>query len=591
MSSAPPAGPPWRRLYPHSQRFVREHVAPLWRWYLAGTIAVLLTNLLGVLVPIFMASALDKMRAGQTGAARDALWIAGIGVAVIGVRTLSRVWFFTPGRLAESELRERFFAHLLELQPGFYAGHPTGDLLSRVTSDVTFARALAGFALLQAANVVGSLVMGVGQMIRLSPMLTLAVAIPCVLAYSGVAWATPRLMAQQRIAQKQLGALADELLGTFQGVATVQAFCAEETFVRRLDARAADLRASNLQMTKLRVVAFPLLTVAGGVATWGLLALGGEAVQSGALTAGELAAFIALVAFIVMPLRMIGWLLPVFQRSEASLERIFLILDEPVERPDRGIGRPPPSHAPQIEVRGLRFAYPDAPDHPVLDGVSFTVAAGTTVGVYGSVGSGKSTLLRLLARLGNPPPGAVLVDGVDVRELDLDAWRRQVCLVAQTPFLFSESIEENIGFGAPRAAVEAAARDAALAVDLAALPAGLGTVVGERGIVLSGGQRQRVALARGLLRRGSVVLLDDVLSAVDHQTEAELLATLRARTDATRFIVSHRLSALTQADVVLVLDAGRLVDQGRHDALILRPGPYRDAWLAQAEPAAAEATA
>lgn len=589
MALTSPLGRIASRILPHSQRFVRGYVVGLWRWYLAGTAAVLLTNWLGVQVPAHMAAGLDKMRAGQEGAAADALWIGAIGLAVIVVRTLSRVWFFTPGRVAESRLREDFFAHMLRMQPSFYARHATGDLLSRVTSDVTFARALAGFALLQLANVLASLVMGVGKMLQLSPALTLAVAVPCLVAYGAVSWATPRLMSQQRVMQKQLGELADELLGTFQGVATVQAFNAEAAFTARLDARAGDLRDSNLRMTSLRVVVFPLLTVAGGVATWGLLAFGGGAVQAGTLTAGQLAAFIALVAFVVMPLRMVGWLLPVFQRSEASLERIFLILDQPPERPDLGVGRTPPAHAPRIELRNLTFCFPDAPERAVLDGVTTTLPAGATVGVYGPVGSGKSTLLRVLARLWNPPAGTVFVDGTDVRELDLDAWRARVCVVSQTPFLFSESIEENIGFGADREAVLAAARDASLAVDLAALPNGLDTVVGERGIALSGGQRQRVALARGLLRPAAVVLLDDVLSAVDAHTEGELLTTLRRRTDATRIIVSHRLSALVHCDHILVLDGGRLVDQGPHAELVLRPGPYREAWDGQAAPA--EATA
>ncbi len=574
-----------RRTLPYSLRFAREYVLPLWRWYLPGVAAVLITNWLGVQVPTRMAVGLDKLRAGEVGVATEAMWIAIIGVVVIGVRTLSRVWFFTPGRIAESRMRESFFAALLRLQPGFYSRSPTGDLLSRATSDVTFARALAGFALMQGANAIAGLVAGIGSMLMLSPILTVAVVIPCVLAYLAVSWVTPQLMAMQRVSQKQLGELADELLSSFQGVATVQAFCAEETFTRRLDDRAANLRASSLKMTRLRVIAIPLLTVAGGVATWMLLAVGGGAVRNGHLTAGELAAFVALVAFVVMPLRVVGWLLPVFQRAEASLERIYLVLDEPVERPDLGLARRPPARAPSLTFRDLSFAFGDAPDRPVLHGISTTIAGGSTVGIHGSVASGKSTLLRLLARLQNPPPGTVFVDGVDLRELDLDAWRTGLCLVTQTPFLFSETIEENIGFGAGRAAVAAAAHEAALATDLDALPAGLDTVVGERGIALSGGQRQRVALARGLLRPASLVLLDDVLSAVDPRTERELLTTLRSRTEATRIIVSHRLSALVHTDRILVLAGGRLVDEGTHAELLARPGPYRDAWDTQDEPA------
>ena len=568
---------------PYSRRFFRDHVVGLWRWYLPGTLAVGLTAWLGVQVPVTMAHGLDLLRSGEAGVLKDALLIAAIGVAVMVVRTLSRVWFFTPGREAECAVRERFFAHLLRLQPDFYARYPTGDLLSRATSDVTFARALAGFALLQGANAIGSLVMGTWQMLALSPLLTLGVAVPCALAYAVVAWATPQLMTLQRATQGQLGELSDELLGSFQGVATVQAFCVEEVFTARLDARAAELRRMSLRMTRLRILAFPLLTVAGGVATWSLLALGGGAVNSGQITAGELAAFVALVGFIIMPLRMFGWLLPVFQRAEASLERIYMVLDERPDRPDVGVAAPPPGTGPALSLRGLSFAYGDGPDRAVLQDIRCEIPAGATVGIYGRVGSGKSTLLKLLARLQNPPKGTLFVNGVDARDLDLDLWRRAVCMVPQTPFLFSESVEENIGFGASREAVTEAAAAASLRPDIEALQYGLDTVVGERGIALSGGQRQRVALARGLLRGACLVLLDDVLSAVDQHTERELLNTLAARSGATRLIVSHRLSALVHADLILVLDEGRLVDQGRHDELLQRPGPYADAWNAQAE--------
>jgi ABC-type multidrug transport system fused ATPase/permease subunit len=223
----------------------------------------------------------------------------------------------------------------------------------------------------------------------------------------------------------------------------------------------------------------------------------------------------------------------------------------------------------------------------VLSDIDVVLPGGATIGVFGRTGSGKSTLLRLLARLETPPEGTVFVDGVDLTRVDLADWRRRMTLVPQSPFLFSESIAENVGFGAGTPVVEAAAASASLNVDLAALPDGLATVVGERGIALSGGQRQRVALARGLARDTDVVLLDDVLSAVDHHTEQELLEMLRRRrTDGRpplRVIVSHRLSALEQADLVLVLEEGRLVDKGTHAELLARPGPYQDAWAAQRE--------
>ncbi len=566
----------------HLPRFLRAYVRPLWRWYLAGGAAVLLTNYMSVRVPVELAAGLDALRAGRPGVADAALHIALLGVAVIVARTVSRLWFFTPGRLAEFNLREDLFAKALRLQPAFYAQHPTGDLLSRLTSDVTYARAFAGFALLQILNVVAALVMGTGQMLAISPLLTLACALPVLLGFLAVQRGIGHMFGLQKQAQAQLGVLSDSLLGAIQGVATVQAFDVEDAFARRIEARASDLRATNLAMARLRALVFPLLTVAGGAAVGLLLAFGGPMALSGDVTPGELAAFVGLVAYLVMPLRMLGVLVPLFQRTEACLERIHTVLDAPVERPEGDTPASVPSSGPpSISLRALGFAYPDAPERPVLRDITVDLPAGATIGVFGRTGSGKTTLLRLLARLHNPPAGTVFVDGTDITRLDLGAWRQRLTVVAQAPALLGDSIRENIGFGAPDDAVLAAARAASLGPDLDALPDGLDTVVGERGVVLSGGQRQRVAIARGLLRSTELVLLDDVLSAVDHTTEQELLATLARGHGATRLIVSHRMSALEHADRVLVLEDGRLVAVGTHAELVAIEGPYRDAWRAE----------
>jgi ATP-binding cassette subfamily B protein len=308
------------------------------------------------------------------------------------------------------------------------------------------------------------------------------------------------------------------------------------------------------------------------------------------LTVGELAAFTALLTVLLPPLRSFGWMLSVIQRGRAALDRIFELMDEPVERPEGTTGLVSVSgDGPAIEFRDLRFAYPDDPDRPVLDGVSARVEGSAVVGLFGRTGSGKSTLLRLLTRLFNPPPGTILVDGNDILDLDLGSWRSRITMVPQRPFLFSDSIAANVGLDerSDRDQVRRAVAAAALAADLQALPDGLDTVVGERGIMLSGGQRQRVALARGLCRGGDVLILDDVLSAVDHETEGHLVETIagiaRGPRSPTVFISSHRLSAFRSCDEILVMDRGRLVDRGTHDDLISRAGPYLDAWVVQSQ--------
>jgi ATP-binding cassette subfamily B multidrug efflux pump len=350
-----------------------------------------------------------------------------------------------------------------------------------------------------------------------------------------------------------------------------------------------------MRLALIRSIALPLLVLAGGVAMFALIAIGGPMVLGGTLTVGELAAFTALLTVFLPPLRSMGWMMSVIQRGRAALERIFELMDAPVERPEGTVGKVPPAgRGPAIEMRDLRFAYPDEPQRLVLDGLTATIAAGSVVGLFGRTGSGKSTLLRLLARLYNPPGRSIFVDGQDLISLDLESWRQRLAVVPQRPFLFSDAIEANVALAADpeRDRVLRATEMAALGSDLEALPDGLETVVGERGIMLSGGQRQRVALARGLYRGGDLLILDDVLSAVDHHTEAQLVETvagLTRRTEApTVLIASHRLSALRHCDTVLVLDGGRLVDSGPHKELLQRPGIYRDTWLVQSQRAAAE---
>ncbi len=645
--------------FPNLRRFSGRYIAPRWRWYVAGTLAVLLTNWMAVRIPVELALGLDALRASEVPTVSTAAWhIFALGAAIIVVRTASRLWFFTPARLAEFDLREDLFATLLALQPDFYAKYRTGDLLSRATTDITFARAFAGFATLQGANIIAALATAIGQMTAFSPKLTLLTLVPVTLGFLFVRKGSESLMGLQRDTQRQGGLYADQLLGALQGIATIQAFSVEEPFAERLGERAERLRKNNIALAQLRALVFPLFTVSGGIAIFLLLGFGGEMVLAGELTAGQLAAFLSLIAYLIMPLRLMGFLLPVFQRAEASLERIHALVDAPVRRPERdqplaaqaaapaappmpalgtprvgtavafapfqgtvwrsrrrrrlrqtlrGTAREGASvrlassdfrtfgpicvrsagagpRAPSVHIAGLSFTY-DA--KPTLLDVSLDVPAGSSLGVFGRSGAGKSTLLRVLSRLENPPRGTVFVDGVDITALDLDRWRERMVLVPQAAWLFSETIAENVALGLPASVLPEAVRDAALDPDLASLPDGIQTVVGERGIVLSGGQRQRVALARGLAygARGTdrLLLFDDVLSAVDHHTEQLLIHTLlgRGASRPTCILVTHRMSALQHCDRVVVLDAGRIVQSGTHTELLAAPGVYKEAWDTQ----------
>lgn len=309
------------------------------------------------------------------------------------------------------------------------------------------------------------------------------------------------------------------------------------------------------------------------------------------LSVGELVGFTTYVAILLNPLRSLGWLLSVFQRGITSLERVYELTDTEPDRPEGNEGVVLQNRGgPEFRFEGLSYAYPDAPESPVLKDLTCVLPSGSVVGLFGKTGSGKTTLLRLITRSINPPPGSLFVDGTDIRLLDLSAWRQDVSVVPQLPFLFSESLAENVAMGdMNEERMLQAVHTAALGPDLQALPDGVNTLVGQKGIMLSGGQRQRTALARGLYRETRCLVLDDVLSAVDHGTEQRLIEALEARSNAkdpqdrpTTLLVSNRVSALHHADLILVLDEGHLVDQGTHSELTQRPGFYQDAWKHQA---------
>ncbi len=564
-----------------------------YRWsYLAGTLFLWVTNYLTVSIPGQIGHAIDALR-GDQPLGRYVAAIAIMGISVIVVRSLSRILIFNPGRHLEYFLRKDLFAHLLRLQPSFYATHKRGDIVSRASNDITWVRTLVGFAGLQAVNVTLAIVLTGWKMVSLSPRLTLMVLLPIMVGVGLVQFGIRRLFHLARRSQEQLGEISEHVLGSLQGMAAIQGFAAEDAFVERFEARNRDWLRTGMRLALIRSIALPVLVLSGGVAMFALIAVGGPMVLGGTLTVGQLAAFTALLTVFLPPLRSMGWMMSVVQRGRAALERIFELMDAPVERPEGEEGRVlEAGRGPEIELRDLRFAYPDEPDRLVLDGLTATIPAGAVVGLFGRTGSGKSTLLRLLARIYNPPRGSIFIDGADLTTLDLESWRRRLAVVPQRPFLFSDAIESNVALEADPddRLVRRAIGMSALEGDLEILPDGLETVVGERGIMLSGGQRQRVALARGLYRGGDLLILDDVLSAVDHYTEAQLVETvagLARRPEAPTVIISsHRLSALRHCDEVLVLDGGRLIDSGPHDELVKRPGLYRDTWMVQSQRAA-----
>jgi ATP-binding cassette subfamily B protein len=573
-------------------RFVAHYARPYWLWYLGGIAFLIATNWLTVRIPLELARAIDALGPQGNPEVIDAavLLIAGMGVGIIVVRTLSRVLFFTPGRLIEFKVKNDILAHMMRLQPQQLTQWKKGDIVSRTSNDITFLRALVGFGGLQIFNVTVAVTLAGYQMMALSPRLTLLCLAPMVVGLVVVQLGISEFHSLVRKSQVLLASLSSHILSTLHGVHTVQSFNAEAALEKEFVAHNESYLATNLKLAKIRSFYMPVLVHAGGLSIAILLIVGGNMVQSGVLSVGELVGFTAYVAILLNPLRSLGWLLSVFQRGLISLERVYELLDTVPDRPEGSTGiKPESTTGPVFSLRNLSYAYPDAPNVKVLQDITIDLPSGQVIGIFGKTGSGKTTLLRLLTRSINPPEDSLFVDDVDIRKLDLNTWRSQLSVVPQRPFLFSQSLAENVTMGPmDRERMLKAVDLAALGPDLTALPDGVDTLVGQRGIMLSGGQRQRTALARGIYRKSRCVVLDDVLSAVDHGTEKRLISALKERAiegpaenRPTTLLVSNRLSALSHATLILVLEEGRLLDRGRHSELIQRPGPYQDAWKHQ----------
>lgn len=568
-------------------RFAQTYFVRHTLWYVGGMLALLGTNGLTIYILMLLGQATDALEQGESGVPAIlmiGIQVAGMGIVVMVLRTLSRVLYFTPGRRVEAEVKQDLFDRILSQQPKFLSQWPPGDLISRASSDVGSLRLLAGFGLLQATNVLVILVVTASRMYLISPRLTLWLLVPLIVGLGLTQVSIRWLFVLIKKMQEEIARISDHALSTYDGVSAVKAFGAEGYFEGRFDDLSGAYQATTIRRAGLRAVIGPILLVSALFDVFLLLWLGGDMVISGDISLGHFVEFTGLVALLAAPLRGLGFLIAILKQAQASLERLYAVTDPEPDRPDLDIAAAPPPSAPSLEFRGLTFRYDDG-ESPVLQDVSFTLPSGATLGVFGGTGSGKTTLLRCVARLYNPPSGTIFVDGRDVRELDLANWRRHAVLVPQRPFLFSESMRDNIVIGAEEhERLPEVLNLAALERDIEALPQGLETQVGEAGLMLSGGQRQRTALARGLMRTPSVLLLDDVLSAVDHATEAQLIGALRntqGEVSPTTVIVSTRVSAIQHAELIIVLEGGRVVDQGTHAELISRAGEYREVWRRQ----------
>ena len=563
-------------------RYLRPHRKTV----LFGAIALVVVNVLSVTIPMEVRRIIDELQEGFSYETilSQAGWIVLLASTMGGVRLLSRQLVFGVGRQVEVELRQRLFDHMLRQETSWVQTTGSGDVISRATSDVENIRRLLGFAVLSLTNTLLAYCLTLPAMLAIDPWLTLAaiglypVMLTVVRLFGG------RMMKQQRRQQEDLSGLSDLIQEDLSGIGAIKIYGQEASEQEAFAQRNRNYRNSAIRLARTRSTLFPLLEGISSISLLLLLALGSGKLGEGSLTIGGLVALILYVERLVFPTALLGFTLNTFQTGQVSLERVEeLLRRQPLIRdPDQAIETPQRSQG-RLEARDLHIRY-DGAERDTLNGVSFSIEPGELVAVVGSVGCGKTTLARAFGRMVPVPDGQLFLDGVDVNQLPLNGLRRDVAMVPQEGFLFTSTLADNLRYGEPEAdqhQVETAAERARLLDDVKGFPKGFATVVGERGITLSGGQRQRTALGRALLVSAPVLVLDDALASVDNNTAAGILDSIRTTDGRTIVMISHQLSAAAACDRILVMDQGRIVQQGHHRDLISTPGVYKRLWERQ----------
>lgn len=547
-----------------------------------GLGAVVVTTAVSLVSPWILKHAVDDLVAGITRSKLlrySALLVAAAAVGAL-FRFLMRRILIGASREMEYALRNDFFRALQRMPLGWFQQHRTGDLMSRATSDLNAVRMMIGPAVMYAANTVIVFAAAVALLIAIDPRLTLVALVPLPFVSVAVWYFGDAIHTRSDAIQAQLADVTAVTQESLAGVRVVRAYRQEAAEIARFRRANGELVARNVALGRLQGLFFPSLTLLLGAGAVLVLWFGSRAVIAQRISLGEFVAFNSYLVMLSWPMIAFGWVTNIIQRGLASWRRLLDVMDavpaiHDVEADPAALAG---GVAGAIDVRGLTFVHPGAA-RPALDDVTFRVEPGQTLAIVGGTGSGKSTLVSLVPRLLDPPSGTVFIDGVDVRRIPLARLRGAIGMVTQEPFLFSDTLEANIAFGVEGAGMSAAeaAAIAGLDTDAQRFPDGLQTSIGERGITLSGGQKQRTALARAVAREPRILILDDAMSAVDTYTEERILARLREVMRArTSIIVSHRISTVRDAGLILVLDAGRIVERGTHASLVAAGGIYAE---------------